>query len=170
LKQKGIKNHIMIDAQKRIGDSWSSRYKSLVLFTPKSYSALPGLEMKGVPNSYPTKDEMADYLKDYVAHFNLPHKMNTAVTSIEKKKNYFNVFTTGENLKSRKVIVASGSFQKNYIPSVIHNDNAVLHVHSSSYTEPKHIKNGTVLIVGGGNSGAQIAVELSEDRQVILAI
>src|SRR5699024_4571713 len=64
----------------------------------------------------------------------------------------------------------SGSFQKNYIPSVIHNDNAVLHVHSSSYTEPKHIKNGTVLIVGGGNSGAQITVELSEDRQVIVAI
>lgn len=170
LKQKGIKNHIMIDAQKRIGDSWSSRYKSLVLFTPKSYSSLPGLEMKGVPNSYPTKDDMADYLKDYVAHFNLPHKMNTVVTSIVKKNNYFNVFTTDESLRSRKVIVASGAFQKSYIPSVIHNDNAVLHIHSSYYTEPKDMNEGTVLIVGGGNSGAQIAVELSEDREVVLAI
>lgn len=170
LKQKGIENHIMIDAQKRIGASWRSRYKSLVLFTPKSYSALPGLEMKGVPNSYPTKDEMADYLEDYVAHFNLPHKMNTVVTRIEKKDNYFNVFTTSENLQSKKVIVASGAFQKNYIPSVIPNDSTVLHIHSSSYTEPKDLNNGTVLIVGGGNSGAQIAVELSKDREVILAI
>jgi len=170
LKQKGIENHIMIDAQKRIGDSWRSRYKSLVLFTPKSYSALSGLEMKGNPDSYPTKDEMADYLEDYVAHFNLPHKMNTVVTRIEKANNYFNVFTIGEKLRSRKVVVASGAFQKPYIPSVIHNENAVSHIHSSSYTESKYLNNGTVLIVGGGNSGAQIAVELSKDREVILAI
>ncbi|MGY0692350.1 flavin-containing monooxygenase [Virgibacillus sp. FSP13] len=170
LKQKGIENHIMIDDQKRIGDSWRSRYKSLVLFTPKSYSTLPGLKMKGVPDSYPTKDEIADYLEDYVAYFNLPHKMNTVVTSIEKKNNYFNVITTGENFLSRKVIVASGAFQKSYIPSVIHNNDSVLHIHSSSYIEPENLNDGTVLIVGGGNSGAQIAVELSKDREVILAI
>ncbi|MFD1363263.1 flavin-containing monooxygenase [Lentibacillus salinarum] len=170
LKQKGIENHIMIDALKCIGDSWRSRYKSLVLFTPRSHSALPGLEMTGDPDSYPTKDEMADYLEGYVAHFNLPHKMNTVVTKIEKENNYFNVFTTGEKLQSRKVIVASGAFQKNHIPPIILNENAVSHVHSSSYTEPKDLNNGTVLIVGGGNSGAQIAMELSEDREVILAI
>src|SRR5690625_1745610 len=101
LKSSGIKNHIILDAQKRIGDSWRLRYKSLVLFTPKSYSALPGLEMRGDPNSYPTKDEMADYLENYVAHFNLPHKMNTVVTSIENKNNYFSVFKNEGNYLSK---------------------------------------------------------------------
>nr|WP_029329054.1 NAD(P)/FAD-dependent oxidoreductase [Lentibacillus jeotgali] len=170
LKQKGIKSLLMIDPQKRIGDSWRSRYKSLVLFTPKSYSALPGLEMQGNPDSYPTKDEMADYLEGYVAHFNLPHKMNTMVTRVEKENNYFNVFTEDERFQSRKIVIASGAFQKPYIPPVIHNENELSHIHSSSYTEPEDLNDGIVLIVGGGNSGAQIAVELSEDREVILAI
>ncbi|MBP2257632.1 putative flavoprotein involved in K+ transport [Virgibacillus campisalis] len=171
LKQKGINNCLMIDAQKRIGDSWRFRYKSLVLFTPKSYSALPGLEMKGDSNSYPTKDEMADYLEGYVAYFNLPNKMDTVVTSIEKRNNYFSVFTSEEKYQSKKVIVASGAFQKPYVPHVIKNEgNVVSHMHSSLYTEPKDLNNGTSLVVGGGNSGAQIAVELSKDREVILAI
>ncbi len=171
LTHKGVENHIMIDAQKYIGDAWRFRYKSLVLFTPKSYSALPGLEMKGDPNSYPTKDEMADYLEGYVTHFNLPHKMNTVVTSIEKKNNYFSVFTTEGNYQSKKVIIASGAFQKPYVPPVIKNDSKVIsHMHSSLYTEPRNLNNGPVVIVGGGNSGAQIAVELSKDREVILAI
>lgn len=171
LKQRGINNCLMIDEQKRIGDSWRFRYKSLVLFTPKSYSALPGLEMKGDPSSYPTKDEMADYLESYVTHFNLPYKMNTLVIRIEKKDNYFNVFTTEGNYQSKNVIVASGAFQKPYIPPVIKNQESVVsHIHSSLYTNPKALNDGTALIVGGGNSGAQIAFELSKDREVVLAV
>src|SRR5690625_4199714 len=172
LKQNGIKNHLMIDAQNRIGDSWRFRYKSLVLFTPKSYSALPGLKMKGNPNSYPTKDEMANYLEGYVAHFDLPYKMNTMVNRIEKKDGYFNIYTKDREFLSRKVIIASGAFQKPYIPPVIKNeDNSISHVHSSLYIAPRTLHSGTVLVVGGGNSGAQIAVELLTDREdVILAM
>lgn len=172
LKQKGVENHLVIDAQKRIGDSWRYRYKSLVLFTPKSYSVLPGLKRKGDPNSYPTKNEMADYLEGYVAHFNLPYRMNTMVTGIEKKNDYFNIYTEDEKLQSKKVFIASGAFQKPFIPPVIKNeDNAVSHVHSSLYIEPRSLRSGSVLVVGGGNSGAQIAVELSTDREdVILAL
>jgi len=171
LKQRGINNCLMIDEQKRIGDSWRFRYKSLVLFTPKSYSALPGLEMKGDPSSYPTKDEMADYLESYVTHFNLPYKMNTLVTRVEKKDDYFNLFTTERNYQSKSVIVASGAFQKPYIPPVIKNEESVVsHMHSSLYTDPKALNDGTALIVGGGNSGAQIAFELSKDREVVLAV
>src|SRR5699024_12821843 len=76
LKQKGINNCLMIDAHKRIGDSWRFRYKSLVLFTTKSYSALAGLEMKGDANSYRPKNEMTYYLEDYVARFDLPYRMS----------------------------------------------------------------------------------------------
>ncbi|MFC0299666.1 flavin-containing monooxygenase [Virgibacillus soli] len=173
LKLKGIDNHLIIDAQKRIGDPWRSRYKSLVLFTTKSYSALPGMQIKGDPNSYPTKNEMADYLEDYVSYFDLPHRMNTLVTRIEKENDTFNIFTEKEQFQSRRVIVASGAFQKPYIPPVIKSENIntlVSHVHSSLYTEPKELNKGTTLIVGGGNSGSQIAVELSKDREVVLAI
>src|SRR5699024_2384938 len=173
LKQKGINNCLMIDAQKRIGDSWRFRYKSLVLFTTKSYSALPGLEMKGDPISYPTKNEMADYLEDNVAHFALhfsmktlttrieydndiiklfivklylPYRMKTLATRIEKENDFFNIFTVNENFQSRRVIVASGAFQKPYIPPIIKNENPVVsHVHSSLYTEPKDLNNGTAL-------------------------
>ena len=172
LKQKGIENHLMIDAQNRIGDSWRFRYKSLILFTPKSYSALPGLKMKGNPNSFPTKDEMAAYLEDYAMHFDLPYKMKTKATKIEKKNDYFNIYTEKEKLQSRKVVVASGAFQKRFIPPVIKNtNNIVSHIHSALYTEPKALRNGPVLVVGGGNSGAQIAAELSMEREeVILAM
>lgn len=170
LKQKGIENHLMVDANKSIGDTWRFRYQSLVLFTPKSYSALPGLAMKGDPNSYPTKDEMADYLEDYVTHFDLPYRMNTVITRVEKESSNFKVFTEGKELKSKKVVVASGAFQKPNIPSVISNENdEISHVHSSLYIEPNTLKNGPVLVVGGGNSGAQIAVELSSDKEVLLA-
>ncbi|WP_407058435.1 NAD(P)-binding domain-containing protein [Paracerasibacillus soli] len=99
LKLKGIDNHLIIDAQKRIGDPWRSRYKSLVLFTTKSYSALPGMQIKGDPNSYPTKNEMADYLEDYVSYFDLPHRMNTLVTRIEKENDTFNIFTEKEQFQ-----------------------------------------------------------------------
>ena len=170
LKQKGIENHIMIDAQKRIGDSWLSRYKSLVLFTPKSYSALPGLEMKGDPDTYPTKDEMADYLEAYVSYFNLPQKLDIVVEKIEKENNHFNIYTTSEQLRAGNVVVATESFHRPYIPPIVHGVNTIPQIHTSLYTEPKDLNDGSVLIVGGGNSGAQIAVELSMDREVILAI
>src|SRR5699024_12171474 len=125
-----------------------------------------GREMIGDPNSYPTQHVMAEYLAEYVAHFHLPNTINTFATRIHKENDFFNLFTVNEKFQSRRVIVASGAFQKPYIPPIIKNENPVVsHVHSSLYTEPKDLNNGTALIVGGGNSGAQIAVELSKDRE-----
>src|SRR5699024_4668174 len=118
LKQKGINNCLMIDAQKRIGDSWRFRYKSLLLFTTKSYSALPVLEMKGGTTSFRTKYIIADYLEDYVATFDFPYRMNTLATRIEKFNDFFNIFTVNEQFQSRRVIVASGAFKKPYIPPI----------------------------------------------------
>lgn len=170
LKQNGVKKHLMLEACKRIGDSWRNRYKSLVLFTPKSYSALPGLTMKGNPNSYPTKDEMADYLESYVAYFDLPHRLNVSVQKVQQDNGYFSIHTSTERLRSKKVVIATGAFQKPYIPPVTKKNNDISQIHSFSYTEPKDLDDGSVLIVGGGNSGAQIAVELAKDRNVTLAV
>ncbi|WP_240376891.1 flavin-containing monooxygenase [Bacillus piscicola] len=169
LQERGRNNHLMLEAGKRIGDSWRSRYESLVLFTPKSYSSLPGLQMKGDPRAYPTKDEMADYLEEYVSHFDLPFQLDSAVTGIEKKQSLFHVHTSTETIQSKKVVVASGAFQQPYIPPIIQHADAVSHIHSSQYTEPSALMDGPVLVVGGGSSGAQIAVELAADRDVTLA-
>jgi|SRR5699024_1571055 len=166
LQQKGIENQLMIDSQECIGDSWRLRYKSLVLFTPKSYSALPGLEMEGDQHSYPTKDEMANYLESYVAYFDLPYKMNTLVTKVEKEKDKFNIYTENGIFQSKKLVIATGAFQKPFIPPVIkQTKDVVSHIHSSLYVDSRNLSSGSVLVVGGGNSGAQIALELSNDRE-----
>src|SRR5699024_12594598 len=100
--------------------------------------------MKSKPNLDPEKNEMDDYLEDYVAEFDLPYRMKTLATRIEKENDFFNIFTVNEKIQSRRVIVASGAFQKPYIPPIIKNENPVVsHVHSSLYTEPKDINNGT---------------------------
>src|SRR5699024_6425766 len=119
--------------------------------------ALPGLEMNGDPNSYPTKNEMADYLEDYVAHFDLPYRMNTLATRIEKENDFFNIFTVNEKFQSRRVIVASGAFQKPYIPPIIKNEIPVVsHVHSSLYFEIKDLIYESELIFIRVNSNEHI--------------
>src|SRR5699024_11649139 len=107
----------------------------------------------------------------YVAHFDLPYRMNTLATRIEKENDFFNIFTVNEKFQSRRVIVASGAFQKPYIPPIIKNENPVVsHVHYSLYTEPKDLNNRNELIVGVGNSGARVAVDLSKVIVIICTI
>lgn len=115
LKMKGI-DHLMIDSSAQIGQSWLSRYKSLVLFTPKRYSSLPGLEMEGDPESYPTREEMAAYLQAYVSHFQLPYELNIVVNKLEFEDNVFRITTNKKIMCARQVVVATGAFQKRYIP------------------------------------------------------
>ncbi|MCM3715944.1 NAD(P)/FAD-dependent oxidoreductase [Alkalihalobacillus oceani] len=171
LKTKGI-DHLMIDSSAEIGQSWLSRYKSLVLFTPKRFSSLPGLEMEGDPESYPTREEMAAYLQAYVSHFQLPYELNIAVNKLEFEDNVFRIATNKKIIYARQVVVATGAFQKRYIPPLITSTaEETVHLHSSEYVSPADLSEGTVLVVGGGNSGAQIAVELAkEQRDVFHAI
>lgn len=170
LKQTGL-SFILVDGNERVGDSWRNRYESLVLFTPRSYSSLPGLKMKGEQGEFPTKDEMAQYLEEYVHHFQLPVQQKTLVQTISRNKDCFDIKTNSGIMKAKQVVIASGAFQKPFIPPVITKKmDGVLHLHSSNYVSPTQIPSGSVLVVGGGNSGAQIAVELAQKRKVTLAI
>ncbi|WP_091500240.1 flavin-containing monooxygenase [Amphibacillus marinus] len=169
LKKQGI-SHLMIDSHSYIGEQWDSRYDSLILFTPRNYSSLPGLLMEGDPNGYPTKGEMASYLKKYVQYFDLPVALNVKVEKLKKEENIFIMQTSKGELAAKKVVVATGAFQSAFIPPIIHKDSeGIEHIHSSKYTNPKAISSDSVLIVGGGNSGAQIAVELANSKNVYLA-
>jgi putative flavoprotein involved in K+ transport len=171
LKNKGL-SFILLDSNHRIGESWRKRYESLVLFTPRQYSSLPGMQMEGSLDEFPSKDDMADYLEKYVSHFNLPVKLNTSVLKINKNLNDFEVTTNQGVIHSRQIVIASGAFQKPSIPSFMSNldEKNLFQIHSSSYHSPNQLRNGSVLVVGGGNSGAQIAVELAKERNVTLAV
>ncbi|MED2790989.1 NAD(P)/FAD-dependent oxidoreductase [Bacillus wiedmannii] len=170
LKQEGY-NFLLLEAGNRIGDSWRNRYNSLQLFTPREYSSLPGMIVKGEGNGFPHKDEMATYLEEYARYFKLPVQLQTEVLKIKKEKEIFKLHTPTEILQAKKVVIATGGFQQPYIPSFSqHLSSHVFQIHSSQYKSPSQIPKGNVLVVGGGNSGMQIAVELAKTHEVTMSI
>lgn len=170
LKQEGY-NFLLLEAGNRVGDSWRNRYDSLQLFTPREYSSLPGMILKGERNGFPHKNEIAMYLEEYAQYFRLPVQLQTEVLKIRKEEEIFELHTPTEVLQSKKVIIASGGFQQPYIPSFSqHLSSHVYQIHSSQYKSPSQIPEGKVLVVGGGNSGMQIAVELAKTHEVTMSI
>ncbi|UJA77456.1 NAD(P)/FAD-dependent oxidoreductase [Bacillus cereus] len=170
LKQEGY-NFLLLEAGNRVGDSWRNRYDSLQLFTPRPYSSLPGMALIGEKNEFPYKDEIATYLEEYARHFQLPVQLQTEVLKIRKEKGIFELHTSTEILQTKKVIIATGGFQQPFIPSVSANlSSHVFQIHSSQYKSPSQIPQGKVLVVGGGNSGMQIAVEFAKTHEVTMSI
>ncbi|MFB6363384.1 flavin-containing monooxygenase [Paenibacillus elgii] len=168
LKQQGV-SFTLLEANDRIGDSWRNRYDSLVLFTPRRFS-LPGMPMSGDPNGMPNKDEVADYLEAYAKHFSLPVKLKTQVVSMTKTSQGFLLETNRGSYRAGKVIVSTGPFHTPFIPGFASGlPDEIYQTHSSEYRNPGELRDGPVLVVGAGNSGAQIAVELSRERLVYLS-
>jgi putative flavoprotein involved in K+ transport len=169
LKQTKLSS-LILDKGSAVGDSWKNRYDSLTLFTPRSYSPLPGLSLKGDEKKYPTKDEITDYLKLYANTFSLPIQLNTSVLKLDKLDHFILNTTQGE-YHSRNVILATGPFQEPFIPefSQLLSEN-IIQLHSSKYKNPNQLKRGATLVVGGGNSGAQIAFEISKESKVYLSV
>jgi len=162
---------LLIDAHARVGDSWRRRFDSLVLFTPRAYSALPGLALQGDPEGYPTKVEIADYLESYAAHFRLPVRTGTRIARLEQADNLFQAIVEGgEMIRARAVVVATGAFQEPDVPTVAQEfGKDVLQLTPERYRNPEDVPAGTALVVGDGATGRQIALELADTRRVILA-
>lgn len=162
---------LILDKAKEIGEEWRSRYDSLVLFTPRMYSSLPGLVMAGDAHDFPSKNEVAIYLKTYAETFQLPIKLQTKVSRVRKEKSYFYIETDRQKYRAANVVIATGPFQKPRIPNFAKNlSTDIIQLHSSQYQNPTNLQEGNVLVVGGGNSGAQIAVELSKEKETYLSI
>lgn len=161
LKKRGI-SFLCIDRNEAVGDAWRHRYDSLVLFTPRWYSALPGRSLEGDPNGYPSKDEIADYLQAYVTDFDLPVQLGTPVQALETAGARYQIRTDQGIITANQVVVATGPFQRPAVPPLAGGLSAsVVQLHSSVYRRPEQLQPGPALVVGGGNSGAQIAVELA---------
>jgi putative flavoprotein involved in K+ transport len=163
---------VVLEAAPEIGHTWRSRWDSLKLFTPTQHDALPGMPFPGPPDTYPTKDTVADYLNAYAAAFNLPVRLNARVRHLSQTAEGFEIRTQAEVFRARQVVVATGPFQTPFIPPAAQRlDGLVTQLHSAGYRSPQALPTGPVLVVGGGNSGFQIAEELAAaGRQVDLSI
>lgn len=160
----------IVDAGRRVGDSWRQRWDSLRLFTPAKYSALPGMPFPASPSHLPDKDEMADYLERYAERFDLPLRMDTRVRSLGWDGERYVLDVGTSVLEASNVVVATGAFQRPRVPAVATRLSAdIVQIHSSKYLNPWDLPDGPVLVAGAGNSGAQIAIELARFRKVWLA-
>jgi putative flavoprotein involved in K+ transport len=163
---------LILDAGSRVGESWRRRWDSLELFSVGRYSELPGLRFPGDPKRFPGKDEVADYLESYADTFDLPVRLHTAATALARWNGGYRVEASdGSAFEADHVIVATGAYQRPLVPSLASNlDASVAQLHSADYRNPDQLPAGDVLVVGGANSGVQIAQELSRTRRVRLAV
>ena len=170
LARQGMR-FLVLEAAAELGHSWRSRGDSLTLFTPAQYDALPGMPLPATADTYPTKEPAADYLAAYAAAFQLPVLLNARVSSLSQTEDGFEVRTADETFLARQVVVATGPFEIPYIPPPAQGlDSSVTQLHAAGYRNPQVLPDGPVLVVGGGNSGFQIAEELAASRQVDLSI
>jgi putative flavoprotein involved in K+ transport len=152
----------ILEAGESIGEAWRTRWNSLVLFTSRRYSGLPGLPFPGDREGYATRDEVLAYLEQYAATFRLPVRLGTPVRRLGHEAGRFGLEFDGGRAEADQVVVATGPFQVPRIPPI--SDQLapdVFQVHSTGYLEPSDIPAGTVVVVGGGNTGYQIAKELA---------
>jgi len=171
LAQQG-RRFVVLEAGAELGHVWRDRWDTLKLFTPAQHDALPGMAFPAPADTYPTKDPVADYLRDYARAFELPVRLNARVTELRRLKDgSFELRTTSDIFRARQVVVATGPFQVPFIPGAAKGlDVSVTQVHSAAYRNHRQLPDGPVLVVGGGNSGFQIAEELAASRQVDLSV
>jgi putative flavoprotein involved in K+ transport len=169
LAQRG-QRFLIVDGGAEIGAAWRSRWDSLVLFTPAQYDNLPGMPFPAAPDTYPGKDDVANYLQDYVAAFDLPVRLNTTVTSLSNGEGGYLAHAGDDVFEAQQVVVATGPFHVPFVPPIAAQlDPDVYQAHSAGYRNPEPLPSGRVLVVGAANSGCQIAQELSGTHQVELS-
>jgi len=161
---------IILDENERVGDAWRKRWDSLRLFTPARFNGLPGLPFDAPKWSFPTKDEMANYLEAYAERFSLPVQTGVRVASVTQEDDRFVVSLGDERLEALNVVVATGALPIPKLPPFAGElDPRIVQLHCAEYRNPSQLRNGDVLVVGVGNSGAEIAYELAESRRCLLA-
>ncbi|HDR7717803.1 NAD(P)/FAD-dependent oxidoreductase [Bacillus albus] len=171
LQKKGF-NFLILEASERIAGSWPYYYDSLKLFSPARFSSLPGMQFPGHPDDYPTRNEVIDYLQNYVESFQLPVMLNQRVESVEKEDGIFKIKTApGETFQTRTIINATGSFHSPFNPIIKDQEKFKGNIiHSAMYRSPNHYINQRVVVAGRRNSAVQIALELADVSRVSLAV
>ena len=161
---------VIIDAGDRVGDVWRNRWDSLQLFSTRRYSQLDGMPLPGQPHGFPTKDEIADYLEAYAKTFALPVRSGVRVDSLTRDGDHFLLHADDDTFEARNVVVAMSADQVPWTPPFASAlDPAITQTHSAEYRNPSQLQAGAVLVIGAGNSGGEIAMQLAPQRSTLLA-
>ena len=157
---------LILDAGERIGDAWRNRWDSLVLFTPAKFSGLPGMKPLAPGDHFVTKDEAGDFVEAYAREMGLPVLSRARVERLSREGGLFRADTTSETFHARNVVVAMANYQKPKIPEFAAAlEPSIRQLHSSQYRNLDSLQEGPVLVVGMGNSGADIGLEVARDRK-----
>ena len=164
-------DYLVLDAGPGFGHSWRSRWDSLRLFTPAKFNGLPGMPFPAADFYFPSKEEAGAYLEAYAQHINPPVRFHSTVDSLARDGDGFVVNSGGRRYAASRVVVATGAYQEPFVPELaVQLDPKIAHLHSVSYKNPHQLPQGPILVVGAGNSGAEIAVELAKaGRDVMLS-
>ena len=169
LKKLGL-DFVILDASARIGDAWRTRWDSLRLFSTNRYNGLDGMPFPGPPDAFPTKDEMADYLESYAAHFQLPIMSGVRVDRLSREGERYLVSAGELQLEAEHVVVAMASYQGRKVPAFAKElSPEIVQLHASEYKGLSQLKPGGVLVVGAANSGAEIATETVSEHPTWLS-
>jgi putative flavoprotein involved in K+ transport len=161
---------VILDAGQRVGDAWRRRWDSLRLFTPARYDGLPGMPFPAPAFSYPTKEEVADYLEAYAARFELPVRHGVRVDRLAADGDRYLLAAGDRRLEAGQVVVATGAYQRPRIPGFAAElDPGILQLDPHRYRNPSRLPDGPVLVVGAGNSGAEIAHEIARTHPTWLS-
>lgn len=161
LRQRG-QQFVILDECDRVGDAWRHRWDSLRLFTPARYDGLPGMAFTAPPGRYPRKDEVADYLEAYARRFELPVRTDVRVERVTRNGRVFEVTAGPRTISTDNVVVATGASHTPRIPGFADElDPEIMQLHSRDYRHPSQLKEGEVLVVGAGNSGVEISLDVA---------
>jgi putative flavoprotein involved in K+ transport len=150
---------VILDERRRVGDAWRERWDSLRLFTPAKYNGLPGTRFPGDRLAFPTKDEQGDFIERYAAMHALPVRSGMRVDRLWREDGTFVVTSGGRRLFADHVVLATGPTSTPRVPLFAELlDPAIVQIHSRDYRRPSQLRPGAVLVVGVGNSGAEIAL------------
>jgi putative flavoprotein involved in K+ transport len=165
------KDFTILEAASEPAAAWRERWDSLKLFTSARYDGLPGMDFPGDPERYPTRVEVADYLTEYACRFDLPVELNSRVKAVRRQGDRYVVELEDRSYEAQQVVIATGPFQTPVVPQLARDlGEDVAQMHSAAYRSAESVPGGRVLVVGGGNTGYQIAEELSASREVHLSI
>jgi putative flavoprotein involved in K+ transport len=163
---------VILDAHARIGDSWRTRWEGLRLFTSGRLNNLPGAPFPGDPHGFPTKDEVADYLEAYATRFELPVRTGVCVTDVWPADDGrgFRIATDDGDYEADQVVVATGAYDRPRVPKFAADlDPGITQLHSSQFRSTSQLRDGTVLVVGASNSGAEIALMAAPEHPTVLS-
>ncbi len=168
--KKRSREFVILDAGERVGDAWRNRWDSLLVFSPARYLGLPGLDFPASSGSFAGKDAVADFLEEYARVQNLPVHLGVRVENVSHDGSRYIVKTGHITLYADNVVVAMADYQVPRVPDFAPDlDPDIVQMHTARYKNPSQLQDGPVLVVGMGNSGADIGLEIARTHKTYIA-